>query len=98
MANAKVELGTHSQKSMTCWAALGQAVFLLIGLDLLIRPSLSFCISANWEGHAGGVGSGGGWNGSWAALAEVWKVQPKPAGLWLQAGQRPQLHTLQLIE
>lgn len=82
---------------MTRWVALGRAVALQIELGLLILPSLSFCISGNCEGRRGwgeGRREAGISYGSWAALAEVWKVQPKSAGLCLQAGWRSQLHSL----
>ena len=83
-AGAKVELGTGSQKSMTCWVALGQAGTLQPGLCLLIPASLSFCISGSCERRRGwgeDEREAGISYGSWAALAEVWKVQPKSAGL-----------------
>ena len=92
----KGRLGTGSQKSMTCWLALGQAVAFLIGLRLLILPSLRFCVNRNCGGHRQWEGGGREARistGSWAALEEVWKVQQKPAGLWLPESQTSQFHT-----
>lgn len=77
---------------MTCWVVLGQAVALLIGLGLLILPSLRYCVNRNCGGHREWEGGGREArisSGSLAALAEVCKVQRKPAGLWLPASWRP---------
>lgn len=81
---------------MTCWLALGQAMALLIGLRLLILPSLHFCVNRNCGGHREWEGGGREArisSGSWAALAEVRKVQQKPVRLWLPESRTPQFHT-----